>query len=87
MVETFDSPEGLLFDVTADADAVGVFARRPHSFAPNVTAARLLAAVGDKARGRKVLAALSAKQRLDDERAWLGDYLLAARELEDVSLR
>ena len=82
MLESFDSAEGLLFDVTADADAVGVFARRPHSFAPNVTAARLLAAVGEKDRGRKLLTALSAKQRLEDERAWLGDYLLAARELE-----
>lgn len=82
MVASFDSPEGLLFDVTVDADAVGVFARRSHSFSPNVAAARLLAAVGDKERGRKVLTALSAKQRLEDERAWLGDYLLAARELE-----
>ncbi|MGV3619167.1 MAG: DUF255 domain-containing protein [Archangium sp.] len=84
MVAAFDSPEGLLYDVTVDADSVGVFSRRPHAFAPNVSAARLLAAVGDKARGRRLLTALSAKQRLDDERAWLGDYLLAARELDSL---
>jgi uncharacterized protein YyaL (SSP411 family) len=72
---------GALFEHTVDADAVGVFARRAHPLASNVTAARLLAAVGQKEQGRTVLAAVSAKERLEAEFAWLGDYLLAAKEL------
>lgn len=72
---------GALFEHTVDADAVGVFARRAHPFAANVTAARLLAAVGQREKGRGVLAAVSAKERLENEWAWVGDYLIAAREL------
>jgi hypothetical protein len=72
---------GALFEHTADPDAVGVFARRAHPFAANVTAARFLAAVGLKDEGRAVLLAVSARARLENEWAWLGDWLLATREL------
>ena len=81
MVANFGDANGLLFDSTADGDAVGVFSRRGHSFGANVVAARLLAAVGEKSRGQQLVAALSGTQRLDDEWAWLGEYLLAATEL------
>ncbi|MBL8913623.1 MAG: thioredoxin domain-containing protein [Archangium sp.] len=83
MVEQLADPKlgGALFEHTVDADAVGVFARRAHPFAANVTAARLLAAVGQREKGRGVLAAVSAKERLENEWAWVGDYLIAAREL------
>jgi uncharacterized protein len=75
------APDGaLFFDVTADPDAVGVFARRGRSFGPNVIAARLFAALGNSARARQVLAGLSGTQRLDIEFTWLGDYLVACRE-------
>ena len=76
-----DPTSGALFETTIDPDAIGVFARRGHAFAPNVTAARLLAATAHQPRGREVLAALGASKRLDAEYAWLGDYLLACREL------
>ncbi|MFT3712075.1 MAG: DUF255 domain-containing protein [Archangium sp.] len=81
MVAQFGDARAGFFEHTVDADAVGVFARRSHPFASNVTAARLLAAVGQQDAGRNVLAAVSAKERLEGEFAWLGDYLLAAKEL------
>ena len=81
MLKSFSDARGPLFDATLDADAVGVFARRRHSFAPNVNAARLLAQTGQLERGRALIAALSGKERLDGEWSWVGDYLLAAQEL------
>ena len=47
----------------------------------NVVAARLLAAVGNRERGLEVLAGVSTTARIDGEGAWVGEYLLAAREL------
>ena len=81
MLTSFSDARAPMFDATLDADAVGVFARRRHSFAPNVNAARLLAAAGERDRGRMLIAALSGKDRLDGEWSWVGDYLLAAKEL------
>ena len=81
MIKAFPDSGGLMFDATIDADAVGVFARRRHSFGPNVNAARLLAAVGEFERGKKLVAALSGKERIEGEWSWVGDYLLAASEL------
>jgi uncharacterized protein YyaL (SSP411 family) len=72
---------GAFYDVTKDSDAAGVFARRQKSFVHNVVAARLLAAVGERQRGLEVLAGISSTDKMDAEGAWVGEYLLAAREL------
>lgn len=82
MVESFGDPAGgALFDSTPDSEAAGVFARRIKPFVHNVVAARLLAAVGQRERGLAVLAGISTAARIDAEGAWVGEYLLAAREL------
>ncbi|MFT3840717.1 MAG: DUF255 domain-containing protein [Myxococcaceae bacterium] len=80
MLELF-AREGALYDSTPDPDAQGVFAHRRSGFGPNVAAARLLAATHREARGKQVLAALGGTERLDGEFAWVGEWLLAAREL------
>ncbi|MBK7860507.1 MAG: thioredoxin domain-containing protein [Archangiaceae bacterium] len=80
MLESFGS-SGALYDSTSDPEAAGVFARRQKPFVHNVVAARLLAAVGMKERGLEVLAGISSTARIDAEGAWLGEYLLAAKEL------
>jgi uncharacterized protein YyaL (SSP411 family) len=72
---------GAFYDVTQDTEAAGVFARRQKSFVHNVVAARLLAAIGEKQRGLEVLAGVSSVDKMDAEGAWVGEYLLAAREL------
>jgi len=41
----------------------------------------LLAAVGEPKRGREVLAGVGAQSRIENEWAWVGDFLLAAKEL------
>jgi len=82
MVESFADPRGgALFDSTPDPAAAGVFAKRQKPFVHNVVAARLLAAVGEKERGLAVLAGVSSTAKIDAEGAWVGEYLLAAREL------
>jgi uncharacterized protein YyaL (SSP411 family) len=72
---------GAFYDVTKETDAAGVFARRQRSFVHNVVAARFLAAIGDRQRGLQVLAGISSTAKIDAEAAWVGEYLLAAREL------
>ncbi len=72
---------GAFYDVTVDPEAAGVFARRQKSFTHNVVAARLLAAIGERERGLQVLAGISGAEQMDNEGAWVGEYLLAAREL------
>lgn len=82
MLSDFGDPAGgALFDATEDPAAAGVFATRQKPFVHNVVAARLLAAVGNVERGREVLAGISSTKRIDAEGAWVGEYLLAAREL------
>ncbi|MBL8949385.1 MAG: hypothetical protein JNK82_01320, partial [Myxococcaceae bacterium] len=83
MVETFADAAngGALYDSTPDPAAAGVFAKRQKPFVHNVVAARLLAAVGEPERGRNVLAGISSPAKIDAEGAWVGEYLLAAREL------
>ncbi|MFO0595761.1 MAG: DUF255 domain-containing protein [Myxococcaceae bacterium] len=81
LVTFHDDATGALVEHAVDADAVGVFARRTHPFGPNVAAARLLGALGKVAEGRRVLGGVSSKERVENEWAWVGDYLQAAREL------
>ncbi len=82
MAETFADPRGgALFDSTPDPAAAGVFAKRQKPFVHNVVAARLFAAVGERDRGLAVLAGISSNEKIDAEGAWVGEYLLAAREL------
>ena len=80
MTKNFGSA-GAFYDVTQDNEAAGVFALRQKSFVHNVVAARLFAALGERQRGLQILAGISSTEKIDAEGAWVGEYLLAAREL------
>jgi uncharacterized protein YyaL (SSP411 family) len=90
MLRDFADPDsGALFETTKDTDAVGVFAERERPFVHNVAAARFLAALhtltGDamwRDRGREVLAGISRPRILAEQGRMVGEFLLAADELD-----
>jgi uncharacterized protein YyaL (SSP411 family) len=83
-----DAETGAYYAQTADANAVGVFARRRRPLEDNVAAARFLAALGRAAgdaalhaRAERTLAASLTPDALDHQGSWLGAALIA---LDDV---
>jgi hypothetical protein len=83
------SPDsGAFWAHTPDPDAAGVFARRDRPFAPNVGAARFLAALarttGDQThreRGKKALAAVFTPAAIEGRGRQVGELLLALDDL------
>jgi uncharacterized protein YyaL (SSP411 family) len=82
-----DESTGALFAHTKDPDASGVFSKRRHPFAQNVSAARLFSAVHRltkddawQTRARRVLAAIATPAALDQRGRMIGEYLLALDE-------
>ncbi|HET9626150.1 MAG TPA: DUF255 domain-containing protein [Kofleriaceae bacterium] len=76
-----DPTTGAYFAQTVDKNAVGVFARRRQPLEDNLAAARLLAALGERDRAARALAAVITPEVLDHQGPWLGAVLLA---LDDV---
>jgi uncharacterized protein YyaL (SSP411 family) len=90
----FDGGVGAYFAHDPDPDAAGVFAARRHPFEDNVRMARFLSALSEatddasyRTRSRSLLAAISTPAALDTQGRLLGEYLLALREVELVSLK
>ncbi|HJV21951.1 MAG TPA: DUF255 domain-containing protein [Holophagaceae bacterium] len=82
-------PEGLFLSRTRPEGAAGAFAEARTPFDENIALARcelrLEAFTGDAAyrdRAAAILKALGTRARLDDQGRWLGDFVLAATELE-----
>ncbi|MFO0615180.1 MAG: DUF255 domain-containing protein [Polyangiaceae bacterium] len=80
-----------LYGQTEDAHAVGVFARRPRPFGPNVLAARFEAALfrltGDPAHerlGKEILAGISTPSGLENQGRVIGSYAIALFELRSA---
>ncbi|HET8714742.1 MAG TPA: DUF255 domain-containing protein [Holophagaceae bacterium] len=87
----FADPSGLYRARAEAPGALGAFAEVRLPFDDNASVARSLlrleALTGDArfhARAARILAALSRQDRLDDQGRWLGDYVLAMRELKGV---
>ena len=95
MLEEFGgAPGGALYASTQDADAAGVFADRVVALAPCALAARALAATSRAsgepsfaASGRSVLAGAATPRALGEQGRMVGGFILAAIELEVVTLQ
>ena len=90
-----DVKDGMMWGATVDPSAAGVFAKRTHPFAPNILAARALAAIAASAaiagltpgsddawrdHAARLLASTLTPRGLEAQGRWLGETLLALDE-------
>jgi len=78
---------GAYWDNSVDPDGAGVFARRRQSLQHNVRASRFFSALAQlthdaawTVRAQQALAGVATPANLDEEGAWLGEFLLALEE-------